>query len=531
MSAEVVVPVDWNPVFRAVQSQGKSPSPDNPKSPTDTYLAYLDKADWDVGESLWYLMFDMIPAEAALLALLSNTGDDTPPPVLPTIIFHAHGVTQKAVSDALQLSQGVEPAEGSWYALYLEKDGDTQTMVVGDLYHPNIDFIPNSVSYGLWHISMADLLALPGPPKPKTLFVRPRAPRSFSVGGKSKTRTYQNLSKVPIAKLNRFKPWRKNKRLNIRVIPPPPLPPPPPPPPPPGYGALGVMAIGQGGFNLFFDRGTREPAFYYDCGYPLPFFFGSLPPTMHVNNVAFQGPIYQNANANLSVILSHWDWDHWRFGAFVDPNNGNTLANLAWVVPIAPMSPTAANFLANLANVVNVAAGTPPQAFGQGATMFKLTPPPFAPHPFVVNNSGLAVQVPVDLAAMVAAPVMLTGDGNFNLVPAPGATLRVIGAVHHGSNNHGAAANLPAPPGGVVGEIAYSYGANPVNGNHAYGFPDANAVLAYQGAGWTIEQSTAEGPNINAGPIVAGNVRVGDQNPLPGAYLATAFAANPYQLP
>jgi hypothetical protein len=290
------------------------------------------------------------------------------------------------------------------------------------------------------------------------------------------------------------------------------------------------MAIGQGGFNLFFDRGTLQPAFYFDCGYPLWFFAGTVPPNMNPNNAAYQGPIFQNANANLSVILSHWDWDHWRYGAIPDPNNGNTLANLAWVVPVMLMGPTAANFLAGLANVVNVPVGAAPQAFGQGGTLFKLTAPLPAPPAFILNNSGLAIQVPVDLAAMVAAPVMLTGDGNFNLVPAPAATLRVVGAVHHGSNNHGAAANLPAPPGGVVGKIAYSYGINPVTGNHAYGFPVPAAVLALQGAGWTLERSTAE-VNINAGAIAAGNVRVGDQNALPGAYGGTAFAANPYQLP
>jgi hypothetical protein len=525
------MPTSWSAVFQAVQSQGKSPSPDKPQSPSAVYLAYLDKADWDASESSWYLMFDMIPAEAALLGLAGNTGDDMPPPPLPTIIFHATGSTQDAVSTAFQLSEGEEPAEGSWYALYLEPDGDPKTLVVGDLYHPNTDFAPNSPSYGQWHIAAATLIVLPGPPKSKTLFSRPRGPRRFTLAAKTLPRTYPAVTKLfGVRKAHRYKPRRKYLRLRLRVVVVPPL----PPPPPPGYGALGVMAIGQGGFNLVFDRGTLEPAFYFDTGYPLGFFHGSLPATMNVNNVAFQGPIFQNAAANLSVILSHWDWDHWRFGAYVHPGNGNTLGARPWVVPVQPMSPTAAIFLATVANVQNVPIGAAPQALGaNGLTLYKLQPPLPAPAAFIVNNSGLAVGFPVDLAAMQSAPVMLTGDGNFNLLPGAAlGALQVIGAVHHGSNNHGAAANLPVPPGAIVGRIAYSYGVNPATGNHAYGFPNVNAVNAYHASNWNApnQEGTAEGANINAGPAVAGNIRVGDQNALPGAYAGTAFAANPYQI-
>src|SRR6187399_1865183 len=124
------VPDNWNSVFQSVQSQGKSPTPADPKSPTDVYFAYLDKADLDRSDGSWYLMFDMVPAEAALLGLAGSTGDGMAPPALPTIIFHAHGVTQAAVWEALQLSGSDEPAEGSWYAIYLQQGGDPQTQVV-----------------------------------------------------------------------------------------------------------------------------------------------------------------------------------------------------------------------------------------------------------------------------------------------------------------------------------------------------------------------------------------------------------------
>lgn len=521
------MPNNLDDVFKAVQSQGKSPSRDNPKSPTDAYFAYLDKADWDPSDSVWYLMFDMIPAEAALLGLAGDTGDTMPPPILPTIIFHATQVSKAAVYEALQLGSDDEPAEGSWYAVWLQEGGDPKTQVVGDLYHPDTDFVPNSPTYGQWYIGAADLIALPIPPKRDALLGPPGTPRGPRATPKAVPRTYGPIRKFGITKPRRYRPHKKLITLVLRNIPP------PPPPPPPGHGALGVMAIGQGGFNLVFARGTLEPVFYYDAGYPLGFFHATVPPPMDVNLVGagYAGPIMQNAAINLYVILSHFDWDHWRFGAYVDAN-GASLGQLNWTVPVAPMGGTAAAWLANV-NAAGIPAFAPPQAGANGLVIYKLQPGG-GPPAFIINNSGLAVRVPVDIAGVPAAGVLLTGDGNFNLLPGPAlAGLHVIGAVHHGSNNHGAAANQPAAPGGTTGRIAYSYGINPANGNHAYHFPDPNAVAAYQGANWgpPTEQATAEGANINVGPSAPGNIRIGDQNNLPAGYNATAFFAIGYALP
>lgn len=526
------MPDKWNDAFLAIRSQLASPPRSDPKSPTNAYFAYLDKADLNITDGSWYLMFDMIPAEASLLGLADDSGDEMPPPVLPTIIFHAHGVSQAAVWKALQLATSDEPAEGSWYALLLDQGGDPETQLVGDLYHPDTDFDPKQPDYGRWSVSASSLIALPGPSRAASLMspppARQRRLQATALDAKSQPRTFRAVSKTQLNKANRFKPVRKHIPLTLRrtrrIVP-------PPPPPPPGYGALGVMAIGQGGFNLVLQRGTREPAFYYDTGYPLGFFLSSVPNTMRVGNGAFQGPIWQNAAANLEVILSHWDWDHWRFGAF---NIGTpaSLANLPWTVPVQPMSPTAAIFLGNVAVVNAVPVGAPAIGLANGATLYKLAPG-VAPHAFFINNSGLAVRIPVDVAGVASAPVLLTGDGNFNFLPGPAlAGLMAVGAVHHGSNNHGAAAGLPAGPLGTTGRIAYSYGITAA-GNHAYGFPAAAAVAAYQAANWDAptEQSTAEGANINAGPAAPGNIRLGDQGALPGAYAATAFAAIGYALP
>lgn len=525
------MPGNWDDVFQTVQGQGKSPSSNDPKSPSDAYFAYLDKADWDATSNNWFLMFDMVPAEAALLGLKGDDNGDMAPPPLPTILFHAHGVTKDAVYAALQLSGSDEPAEGSWYALYLQQGGDPQTDLVGDLYHPDLDFTPTRPDYKQWSVAAALLIALPSADKSGPLLVPPpsehRRRQTEAVGAKATPRTFKGVAGLRVQKANRFKPWRKQRPIRYRRI----VVIQPPPPPPPGLGALGVMSIGQGGFNLFLDRGTREPLFYYDAGYPLFFFLSSVPAQMRTTDPGYLGPIMQNTAGSLDVILSHWDWDHWRFGAFTN-GAGQSLGQLQWTVPFQAMGPSAVNFLAGI-NAVVIPAGTPPQALANGVLLFKMQAPPGALPAFVINNSGLALRAPVDIAGTQSAGTLLTGDGNFNLLPMIAtAGLHVIGAVHHGSNNHGAAAAIPAAPGGTTGRIAYSYGIT-AGGAHAYGFPNAFAVAAYRLANWNAptEEATAEGPNINVGPTARGNIRVGDQGALPVAYAGTAFAAIGYALP
>jgi len=524
----------WGSVFDAVQSQGKSPPPTDPKSPSDVYFANLNKVDQDqVDPTQWYLMFDMVPAEAMLLGFSDKSGDGTPPPLLPTIVFHAAAVLQSNVYSVLGLDSNDEPAEGSWYVLYLQPGGDPKTDVAGELYAPDFDFGAGP-TYKTWRIAAAELMYLPTQKGPDVIL---GLPPTSGLQGKPTGKTPQTYGRVKtqvgIRKAWRFKGFKRRRAIvPLRVLPVPP--PPPPPPPPPGSGAIGVMDVGQGGCNLIFDR-NLEPILYYDVGYPLGFFRSSLPATMRADQPGtFLGPIYQNNANNLSVLLSHWDWDHWRLGAYTS-GGGASLGQRPWVAPQQPMSPTAANFVNGHGNMVLVPAGTPPQLIANGMIFFKNVPPMGANHAMLVNNSGLSLRIPVDLAAGVASSVLLTGDGNFNGLPGPAwANLTGIGAVHHGSAAHGAAANLPPNAAAGTGYIAYSYGIN-ANGNHAYGFPAAAAVAAYRGppATWRAptEQGTAEGANLNVGPVAHGNIRMGNQGALNVAYQNSAFFAVGHALP
>lgn len=190
------MPNNWNAVFQAVQAQGKSPPSRDPKSPSDVYFADLDKAEWDESDNAWYLMFDMIPAEAALLGLAGSTGDGMPPS-LPTIIFHA---TKSLPGSGLHCA----PARGERRAgrrlLVRALPGKGRRLRHpggGDLYHHDTDFLGKNVpSYGAWHISSADLIALPGSPKAGMMFSLPRPQLGARPQAKFLPRTYCQVRKL-----------------------------------------------------------------------------------------------------------------------------------------------------------------------------------------------------------------------------------------------------------------------------------------------------------------------------------------------
>lgn len=526
----------WDDLTGNIEGQLSKPSIEDPISPQGFYLACLTKVDQVAETSNWFLLFDMIPAEAAFLAL------NNPPsrwPLLPTILFSVTGSPDAVVRKVLvPPSEG--PIEGSWYALHLSPDGDPSVVLTGELYPPADEFLSPeewTPRYGTWHIDGLRLAWIPATKDQDVILVEPPASAAIYRAGSSADGTLLNhgqkrsidaLAVLPIG--GRRTSARAKRRRLVPVL--------APPPAPPAFGAIGVMDIGQGGCNLLFDR-TLEPIFYYDVGYPLGFFRASLPATMQTANPAFTGPIYQNTAGNLEVILSHWDWDHWRLGAYVS-GLGQSLGNLPWTFPMQLMSPTAQNFVNNtLVAPVQIAGGAAPQVVNGGVganaftyTIYKAVPPIGAFGGVLINNSGLAVRVSVDLAAGQASAVLMTGDCNFDRLPlAARAGLTGINAVHHGSIAHGASANLPAAPV-AGGYLAYSYGVSGVTGNHSYGFPVPGAILNYQAAAWNapLEVSTAEGPNLNIVPPLPpptpqGNVRLGNQGALPGAYAGTSFAA------
>ncbi|MCO4090638.1 MAG: hypothetical protein HEQ34_01620 [Sphingorhabdus sp.] len=304
----------------------------------------------------------------------------------------------------------------------------------------------------------------------------------------------------------------------IAVVPPPASPPPPPPPPPPIIAAIAVNDIGIGNCNMLIDT-VGEPVVYYDCGYPLWFFVSSAPANIRVGTPAYQGPILQNANNNLRIILSHWDWDHYRYAAITG------LIHLPIYAPTQPMGPATTNFAKALRNLVlhqpNIS-----MVSGAAYDIYLCMPPAGMPPAALLNNSGLALRVPSLLPIADANPhdVILTGDANYATMPvAAFNNVNGVVAVHHGSNAHGAGTPPPRPAATPPGANVYSYGITAAM-NRPYNFPVQAAVNAYGNAGWARMAATPEAPILGAPTVIhRGNIRIGNHIALPAAYRNTAF--------
>ena len=314
-----------------------------------------------------------------------------------------------------------------------------------------------------------------------------------------------------------------------------PLPPapPPPPPPPPVISSVGVMDVGAAGCNVLFDQ-NNQPVAYYDLGSPLGFNLNSIPNTLRFTNPAYIGPILQNTAGNLEVVLSHWDWDHWRLADIAN------ITTLPWTYRVAPVGWAVNNFFNLLTNPIQYG-GAPITAFAN-YTIYQCVPPPGANPGVLINNSGLAMSVTTLLpfADPTHHDILMTADANVSTLPfAAGAVPNLTGlsAVHHGSNANGATAVLPTQVAAYAGQgrIAYSYGVRP-NGTHCYGFPVPAAIANYVAAGWGApgnHMSTAKGIGLNA-PYppgsIRGNISMGAVPVLGAPYNATAFANYPNNL-
>jgi len=502
---------NWNSFFSNVSRQGTifdSPIADNGR-----YYAFLSKADYDESTDTWSVMFEVQPAKWVINVFEAGSVQiNYMAPVGPASIFHLTSVLTNPLLEKLGLSSTDDLAEGTWYAIAIEKQDSGP--LNGIFYNPDIDTNPNNPAlfYGNYGLNSAELAVelilnvyTPNIPVPRRGVKRKDWP--VKVNNALAVRTTLKAKRQRITRAKYIKSGM------FAVAPP--------------VTSIGAMDIGQGNCNLLLDT-NNEPFTYFDIGYPLWFYVGSLPANLNYANLggAYLGPIAQNTANDLEVVLSHWDWDHWRMGKIAN------MITLPWLVPNQPVGGSALNFFNSLTNV-QIYGGAPFNAAGNTFTLHRCNPIGL-PAAAVLNNSGIAMKVNMLLPTASAVPteVMMTADANFNKVAGyPFVNLTGIEAVHHGSNAHGASNNLPVPmvnPAGT-GRIFYSYGIRkPSVGPlvYVYGFPVAASVTDYHTAGWTVENGTAEGLHIRALPTVQtyrGNVRVGSNAQLPVAYNNTAF--------
>ncbi|UTA66201.1 hypothetical protein [Emticicia sp. 21SJ11W-3] len=522
--ADINEPNDlYSALFGNIGNQGESFN--QPLSDSGMYYAFLSKADFDESTGTWSIMFEVQP-EKYTYNVFKNGSDVikySAPPV-PASIFNPTFVYSEPLFTVLGVKDADNVAEASWYLIKLEKKDSGA--INGLLYNPDIDVNPDNpnMSYGNYELISADLLVVPEPP----IDYIPDVQLKLKAVPKVKA-----SKKIQKALCERYYVYKKKQGIkrprtesDSKIL---------------AYTApvtsIGAMDIGQGNCNLLFDSAV-EPYVYFDLGYPLWFYLGSLPANMRFGTPAYQGPIVQNTANDLYVVISHWDWDHWRLGRVAN------MQGLVWIAPNQPIGGSTLNF-ANTLPYLILYPGAPFINL-PGYAICRCTPAPGTAPAALLNNTGIAMLVTMQLPTTAAVPtqVLMTGDANFdNVDGGPFLNLSGIEAAHHGSNAHGASANLPAQIGAYAGagRVFYSYGMRPTAGGlaYVYGFPVPAAVTNYQNAGWGnvgtggIEISTAEGTHIRALPATLanrGNVRVGDQTPLPVAYNNSAFYNFPNQV-
>jgi hypothetical protein len=227
---------------------------------------------------------------------------------------------------------------------------------------------------------------------------------------------------------------------------------------------------------------------------------------------------------NPSIILSHWDKDHY-YGAV----NAPTSHGMNWLAPRQRIGVQCARFVNRLTNIqCYPAAGNAHryQIANQGGT-----PHGGNGHIYVEqatgnandrNLNGLCVTAITRDALDTAdvGKIVMPGDAPYQDIPslaappggAPGGALAALFAYHHGSRTHftlATRAAIPAAPT-VNTPLAFSYGLTAGNAN-GFGHPHATAVAHYRtgngvGAGWNARSNTASvQPNTTANATLGHN--------------------------
>lgn len=500
-------------------------------SEKNCYVAFLTKIDLvakkdsavSTNGGSYDILFELLSAERSLLLFDSWLPSGYCPNFEKALLFHLQTCDPDIIKKIFANIDAADLAEGSWWALKLDKQLGAESLS-GDLYKPERGLIPGAgkdePDFGLHGIKEAVCLALPkaetysiglkppekGPdPEDDTL---KRVVDAFKYAG-GKNEKLDVLKDAAPA----FSPSDETDDTVAAAV-----------------SAVGIMDVGHGSCNLILDDGM-EPLIYFDLGYP-QFAYDDTAPRGLVPASEGKKPILERSGATeLAVVLSHLDPDHWRLGAA-----WKELRALTWIIPNQPRGWVTQNFLNMIPNLRLFPDGVSHAVF-RGVTLHRCSAENL-PDAALLDSSGLAMRVGLTNTRFDEEPVffLMTGDAAFTaLKDQDDATERLVGinAVHHGSHNRGAAADLPKPyfaegTEALTANLVFSYG---VNGSdaHAYGLPSDDVLSLYQDGWWGPQgrvQSTAEGDQIGKGGAThRGNIRFGAEKEMPDTYKDTAFYA------
>lgn len=226
-------------------------------------------------------------------------------------------------------------------------------------------------------------------------------------------------------------------------------------------GGVAIYDVGQGACQAVLDS-QMLPALYVDFG-------GGVLGNAKTFPTEYYGFCFTK---NPSIVLSHWDWDHWssayRFPRALDAD---------WVTPPVARKPIQEAFAADLCSrgKLHIWANSFPQRSRCNGIQVERC------SGRTTNDSGLAVTVYPGAGSR--RNCLLPGDATYRFIPsvAGGARFDAMSITHHGGRLHSAL--IPAPKRGA--KMACSVGAG-----NSYKHPFLDTFEAHTGVGWPLPLST-----------------------------------------
>lgn len=202
-----------------------------------------------------------------------------------------------------------------------------------------------------------------------------------------------------------------------------------------GEQAAAVYDVGQGNCTAFLRDGF--PTLYFDIGGGVMRHRDSFPTAL--NRFCFTG--------EPSVILSHWDWDHWS-----SARRDTTALGTTWVVPRQRIGPTHCAFLSDLLRhgTVHVWPGDLDQLQVAELRVERCTG-----YASDRNASGLAM-VFERSGADSDERMLFPADCGYDFIPSGRLDYTSVVVAHHGGRTK--STFVPAISGSPESRIVYSYG-------------------------------------------------------------------------
>lgn len=218
-----------------------------------------------------------------------------------------------------------------------------------------------------------------------------------------------------------------------------------------------------------------------------------------------------DASLKPTVVLSHWDGDHYSTAWYITnaaklttktvPAAAPVVNDLPWLVPRQCKHPSKLEFVAQLTKVRCWPNGAAHRFNLDATTDLFVEACSGSGGEYDPNLDGLAVRVDrvkagadPDVDANVVARIVLPGDAPYQFIPSckAGPPTKVTGmlAFHHGSETHLDADAIQAMPVAMdlTATIGYTFGLKP-DGSRCYGHPSKAAIAEYEkpAKGWTTK--------------------------------------------